>query len=105
VASIYFYFINASIVNAHVIYKELCAEKTSLKQFKCEISREFVSKTLVQKRLMAVEPSSSKPVSINKGKPTDSTSIRMEQSAHQPTRSKRRRCTLCSTKDNETRIN
>ncbi|KAL4152779.1 hypothetical protein QTP88_000612 [Uroleucon formosanum] len=54
---------------------------------------------------MTVEPSSPSPVSIKKGKPTVSPSIRMEQSAHQPTRSTRRRCTLCSTKDNETRTN
>ncbi|KAL4148520.1 hypothetical protein QTP88_002749 [Uroleucon formosanum] len=79
--------------------KKLCTEKISLKQFKRDISREFVSKTLVQKRRMTVEPSSPSPVSIKKGKPTVSPSIRMEQSAHQPTRSTRRRCTLCSTKD------
>jgi len=97
---IFFYFMDASIVNAHVIYKELCPEKTPLKQFKRDISRECVSKTLVQKRRITVEPSSPSPVSIKKGKPTVSPSIRMEHSAHQPTRSTRRRCTVCSTKDN-----
>jgi len=28
---IFFYFMDASIVNTHVIYKELCPEKTPLK--------------------------------------------------------------------------
>lgn len=101
---IFFYFIDASIVNAHVTYKELCPEKMPIKQFRRDISRELVSKTLVQKRRLTAESSPS-PVSIKKGKPTVSPTIRMEQSAHQPVRSTRRRCTLCSTKDNEIRTN
>lgn len=74
-----------------------------MKQFRRDISRELVTKTLVEKRRNNISTPS--PIGIKKGKPTISPSIRTEQSAHQPERSTRRRCTLCSTKQDEVRTN
>jgi len=81
-------------------------KKMSIKQFQCDISREFISKTLVKKRRMILHSSASSisPVRIEKGKLTFP-SIRMEQSAYQTTSSTSKVCTLCSTKANEIRTN
>lgn len=73
--------------------KNCIQKKCQFRQFRRDISRELISKTLVQKRRMTVE-SSPFSVNIKKGKPTISPSIRIEQSVHQPARSTRRRCTL-----------
>lgn len=76
-----------------------------MKQFRRDISSDLVAKTLVEKRHKSNELSSPSPANIKKGKPTVSPSIRTEQSAHQPERSTRRRCTLGSTKNDEVRTN
>lgn len=99
------FFFDATVVNAYVIYNELSSKKLSIKQFRREILNDLISKKLVEKRRQSSADLSPCLVSIIKGKPNVSPSIRKKQSAHQLVRSTRRRCTLCSKKENEVRTN
>lgn len=73
-----------------------------MKDFRRQISSDLVSKTIVEKRQMK-QTSESPPVQLKRNKPFVPKSIRLDQSAHQPTRSTRRRCGNCSTKEKEVR--
>lgn len=74
-----------------------------MKDFRREISNDFVSKTLVEKRSVQTVSKIQTAVAVKKHKPHVSSMIRFEQAAHQPKRGTRRRCAKCSTKQNEIR--
>lgn len=99
---LFFHFIDTAIVNSHVIYKQTTNTNITMKDFRREISRSLVSKTLVEKRA-AQNKTKISPVELKKNKPSVPNIIRFEQAAHQPQRSTRRRCARCSTKKNEVR--
>ncbi|KAE9521818.1 hypothetical protein AGLY_017789 [Aphis glycines] len=99
---LFFHFIDTAIVNSHVIYKQTTNTNITMKDFRREISRSLVSKTLVEKRAVQ-NKSKISPVELKKNKPFVPNIIRLEQAAHQPQRGTRRRCARCSTKKNEVR--
>lgn len=47
---IFFFFFDATIVNSRILYNEITKENMSMKEFRRQISRELVAKTLVEKR-------------------------------------------------------
>lgn len=102
---IFWYFIDASIVNAYILHKELGLEKMSSKDFRRAISQELVAPAHVASRQKNQPKRKSVPsaTEISKSKPFVPKSIRLENSAHQPMRTTRRRCAKCSTKDAQVR--
>lgn len=99
---LFFHFIDAAVVNSHVIYKRATNTNITMKDFRREISKHLVSKTLVEKRASQNILKRS-PVELKNNKPSVPNFIRHEQAAHQPQRGTRRRCARCSTKKNEVR--
>jgi hypothetical protein len=99
---IFIHFIDVAVVNAHVIYTQKTGIKIKINDFRRQISSELFSKKIIEKRQMK-QTSESPPVQLKRNKPFVSKSIRLEQSAHHPTRSTRRRCGNCSTKYKEVR--
>jgi len=100
--TVFSFFFYATIVNARILYNDITNENMSMKEFRRHISRDLVAKTLVEKR----RNSSDSPVTpkhLKKGSPTVPKIVRIEQSAHQPQRSTRRRCNNCSSKQKEVR--
>lgn len=101
---IFWYFIDASIVNAFILYKECGSPPKSLKDFRRDISRSLVSPALVLSRnTVPQKRKSDSPVQIKKKKPHVPRTVRLESSAHQPQRGTRRRCAKCSTKAKQVR--
>jgi hypothetical protein len=99
---IFFFFFDATIVNARILYNDITKENMCMKEFRRQVSRELVAKTLIEKR----RSSSDSPVTpkhLKKGSPAVPKEVRLEQSAHQPQRSTRRRCNNCSSKLKEVR--
>lgn len=91
---IFWYFVDASVVNAYLIYKQLSLPKLSMKDFRRQISRDWVAPALVSSRANKRKSSGSQ---TGAKKPHVSKAVRLEGSAHQPQRSTRRRCAKCST--------
>lgn len=98
---IFFFFIDACVVNAFIIYNLLGGPKLNMKSFRREVISNLTANTLTSKMSLPTEIS----VPIKKRKPTIAPQIRMEQSAHQPMRTTRRRCAFCSTKKQDIRTN
>ncbi|KAL4147919.1 hypothetical protein QTP88_002246 [Uroleucon formosanum] len=66
---IFFFFFDATIVNARILYNDITNENMSMKEFRRHISRDLVAKTLFEKR----RNSSDSPVTLKhlkKGSPT-----------------------------------
>ncbi|KAF0690958.1 Uncharacterized protein FWK35_00038029, partial [Aphis craccivora] len=99
---IFFFFFDATIVNARILYNEITNENMSMKEFRRNVSRDLVAKTLVEKRRSSTD-SPVTPKHLKKGSPAVPKEVRLEQSAHQPQRSTRRRCNNCSSKKKEIR--
>lgn len=99
---IFFFFFDATIVNACIMYNDITNENMCMKEFHRQVSRELVAKTLIEKRRSSSD-SHVTPKRLKKGSPTVPKEVRLEQSAHQPQRSTRRRCNNCSSKLNEVR--
>ena len=101
---IFWYFIDATIVNAHITYKECRGPLMSLKDFTRDSSRTMVSPTLVCARKKSqIKRKSDSPIQIKNKKPFVPKTIRLQNSAHQPERATRRRCAKCSTKSRQVR--
>lgn len=98
---IFFHFIDIAVVNAHVIYTQSTGTTITMKNFRRDISRELLNKTIVCKRQSKSTKKS--PAEIKKHKPFVPDSLRLEKSAHQPKISTRRRCAKCSTREKEVR--
>lgn len=98
---IFFYFLDASVVNAFVLHKQLNLNKTTMKNFRLSIVEYLVA---VQKR-PSKRSHSSLSVAIKKHKPFVPKKIRHENSDHQPKYTSRRRCGLCSTSQQQVRTN
>lgn len=98
---IFFFFLDASIVNAFIIYKELNLEKMTMKDFRLAVAEYLISAPNIKKRCSDV----SSPITIKKHKPFVPPTTRHSEANHQPTYSTRRRCALCSTKENQIRTN
>lgn len=90
---IFFYLLDAAVVNSFVLYKELQLETMTMKDFRREIVNFLVSKAVVKQKRNSI----SETVTIKRSKPYVSEQIRKTESAHQPQLSTRRRCALCST--------
>lgn len=99
---IFFFFFDSAIVNSRILYNEITKESMSMKDFRRQVSRELVAKTLVEKRRSSSD-SPITPKNLKKGSPSVPKEVRIEQSAHQPKRSTRRRCNNCSSKAKEVR--
>jgi len=99
---IFFYFVDASVVNAYCIYKLMNLPKISAKDFRRSIINGLVSETVVNKKRPSTSLSCAK-LEIKKSKPFVPSEIRHQSSKHQPERSSRRRCALCSTKAKQIR--
>ncbi|CAH1996242.1 unnamed protein product [Acanthoscelides obtectus] len=91
---IFFYFLDAALVNSFVLYKELNMPKLSMKDFRREVINFLVAETIVAKKRQS---SSSTGVAIKKQKPYVPVEVRITESAHQPKKDTRRRCARCST--------
>ncbi|XP_049797528.1 piggyBac transposable element-derived protein 4-like [Schistocerca nitens] len=92
---IFWYFIDATMVNASIIHKETKLPKMTLKDFRREITRDLVAPALVASR--GKKRSLNSHLQFNKKKPNVPKSVRLESSSHQPGRSTRR-CAACSSK-------
>lgn len=99
---IFFYFLDACVVNSYCLYKLLNLPKTTSKAFRRAIVAGLTASTLASSN--RVKSSSRRASShvpqleIKKSKPYVPQEIRLTSSMHQPERTSRRRCALCSTK-------
>ncbi|XP_049770472.1 piggyBac transposable element-derived protein 4-like [Schistocerca cancellata] len=98
---IFWYFVDATVVNAFIIHKEMKLPKMTLKDFRREITRDLVAPALVASR--GEKQSQSSHLQFNKKKPNVPKSVCLESSSHQPERSTRRRCAACSYKKQQIR--
>ncbi|XP_050705681.1 piggyBac transposable element-derived protein 4-like [Eriocheir sinensis] len=96
---IFFYFLDAAVVNSYIVFRTL-KNNMPLKEFKIHCVEGLLATRLVQRKRSATNES---PLEIKKSKPTVPVEIRRKESSHQPKRSTRRRCALCSTKTKEVR--
>jgi hypothetical protein len=97
---IFFYLIDAAVVNSCCIYKSLELPYLSSKDFRRAVIDGLVAERLVSNKRQSTN---SQPIQIKKSKPFTPTEIRLTSSTHQPQRSSRRRCALCSTKSKQVR--
>jgi hypothetical protein len=97
---IFFYLIDAAVVNSYCIYKLLELPYLSSKDFRRAVIDGLVAERLVSNKRQSTN---SQPIQIKKSKPFTPTEIRLTSSTHQPQRSSRRRCALCSTKSKQVR--
>lgn len=109
---IFFHFLDCSLVNAYIIYKELKKrndnlEVLALKDFRRSVYQGLLAPAFVSRRRLSSlgdsSPGSSprpspRPVIIKHHKPTVPKEIRLVSSSHQPQRGTSRRCCRCSTK-------
>ena len=100
---VFFYFIDASITNAFIIYKLLGNSDKKMKDFRRQITAELVAKKFVQQTKKRLSHKMTDTIRLGRKKPGPSTSIRRSESAHQPVRNTRRRCANCSTSKKEVR--
>jgi len=99
---IFLFFFDATVVNARILHNDIINENMSMKKFRRHVSRDLVAKTLVEKR-RSFSDSPVTPKHLKKGSPAVPKEVRLEQSAHQPQRSTRRRCNNYSSKQKEVR--
>lgn len=103
---IFFYFLDASVVNTFVVYKQLELPKLTMKDFRRRIIDGLVSKTFFEKENRSSNSFNARPTStINKFKVSVPCELHLENSSHQPKRTSRRRCGYCSTKKDPSRTN
>jgi len=91
--------VDTAIVNAYIIYNEQGnKDNLTLKTFRLAVVDSLVGKFIESKKGRHPKPkrNSHCKVSVNK---------RQSKSKHMPQYGKRRRCTYCSTKENEQRTN
>lgn len=100
---VFFYFIDASITNAFIIYKLLGKKDKKMKEFRREIVHELVAAKTVNSIRKRLSYEMADTIKLGRKKPTTSSAIRHTDSAHQPVRDTRRRCANCSTAKNEVR--
>ncbi|XP_075210592.1 uncharacterized protein LOC142317942 [Lycorma delicatula] len=100
---IFFYFIDAAVVNAFIIHKCLPVDRLLIKDFRREISFRLVSQTLVEARPGTSPSKSVAEKLVKRFKPNIPIQIRESGSNHQPKRSTRR-CALCNKKTAKTDI-
>lgn len=98
---IFFFFLDACIVNSFIIYKGLNLEKMTMKDFRLAVVEYLISVPDTKRRCS----DQNSPITIKKHKPFVPTEKRLTEANHQPTYSTRRRCALCSTKENQVRTN
>ncbi|KAB0804596.1 hypothetical protein PPYR_01566 [Photinus pyralis] len=99
---IFFYFVDACIVNSYIIYEKLGLPKMTLKNFRRKVVEHLVCETLTHTN---TKKRRSNPVvaAIREHKPYVPDNIRQREAAHLPIRSSRRRCGHCSTKSKQVR--
>lgn len=90
---LFFHFLNMTIVNAFIPFKELTKEKISMKDFR----RRIVDSLLAPNQLQPLKKNNSS-YRISKYDPHISPEIRFQSSVHQPTSGTLRRCGHYSTK-------
>nr|XP_023016389.1 piggyBac transposable element-derived protein 4-like [Leptinotarsa decemlineata] len=93
---IMFYLLDAAVVNSYCIYKLLQLPPMSSKDFRRQVINSLVAEKLVSHKRSSSQ--SIVPVQIKKSKPFVPAEVRHQSSKHQPERSTRRRCALCSSK-------
>lgn len=99
---IFFYFLDASVVNAFCLYKLLNLPKLSSKDFRRNISNGLVANKIIARKRSQDEYQTTE---IKKHKRIVPETIRLTSSDHQPERSTRKRCAHCSTKKEQVRTN
>lgn len=93
---IFFYFVDAAVVNAFAIHNCLPVERLDLKTFRRQIVFGLVGNQYVSQANCS--PGPNQKLQIVRSKPNVPVEIRRSGSSHQPKRGTRRRCALCSTK-------
>jgi len=98
---LFWHLVDTAIVNAYIIYNEQRnKDNLTLKTFRLALVDNLVGKSIESKKGRHPKPKRNshckRQVSVNK---------RQSQSKHMPQHGKRRRCTHCSTKENEQRTN
>lgn len=96
---IFWHFIDCCIVNSYILYKLKKLPFISLKDFRRRVIDGLLAEKLVE--LRRKEESAGEP--IQKKSRNVPPEVRFTSSSHQPIRSTRRRCALCSTKDRAVR--
>lgn len=99
---IFFYFLDATVVNAFVLYKELNLPKMSMKDFRRSILQALVSSQIVKNKRIII---GGETIAKKRSKPFVPPEIRQAESAHQPQRDSRRRCSKCSDSKKQVRTN
>lgn len=104
---IMFFFLDAAVVNAYVLYTLSDEAKMSMKEFRLNITDNLVADKMVKiLQVKTLQNSVNQiPIQIKRHKPHQAEAIRLTQSAHQPIRATRRRCAICSSKEFEVRTN
>lgn len=97
---IMFFFYDAAVVNAYVLYTLSEEAPMSMKDFRLTIVEHLVANKMVSS-MQQVE--SQLPIQIRNRKPHQPAAVELTQSTHQPMRSTRRRCAVCSSKQFEIR--
>lgn len=101
---IFFFFVDAAVVNAFVIHNCLPTERLDLKTFRRHIVFGLVGKSFAESSVPRLSLSGPSPKPSN-WKPKVHLEIRKAGSSHQPKRGTRRRCALCSTKKKQVSTN
>lgn len=98
---IFFYLLDAAVVNAYCIYKLLDLPFLTAKDFRRAVMNGLLADKLVSRKRKS--ESTMEPVQIKRSKPYIPPEVRLNSAKHQPERSSRRRCALCSTKAKQVR--
>lgn len=99
---IFFFLIDASIVNAYIINKVMGEKTLTMKDFRRQVIDGLIGNTLVRN---INTTSTELSIPIKKKKPLQPNCVRLSENAHQPVRTTRRRCAFCSTKKSDNRTN